>query len=89
MPERCTVIKLDVETLAEAAQDAALAALLADGWSPLAHMIVVVNDKPILHIVLAPPRVGATEVPGWRYTAALVAGLVFAWGVTGAILWVS
>ena len=72
---RCTVHTLPVEKLKDAAQDPALASLLADGWDPIGSVVVDPGDGrgPALQLLLRPPRKPqkAPEVPGW----------VWAWAV--------
>ena len=57
MAEPCTVVKLSVTNLDQAVKDPALAALLAEGWSEVASVVVAPpqGGDPLLHIVLAPP----------------------------------
>jgi hypothetical protein len=55
--DRCTTIRLDLRDLARAAEDPKLAALLRDGWRPIAHIALSEDDgAPSLVIVLAPPE---------------------------------
>ena len=55
---RCTVHSLAVADLDQAAQDPALAALLAEGWTVLATVVVTDDPErgPVLQLLLAPPR---------------------------------
>lgn len=55
--DRCTVVKLLLADIERAVEDPALAKLLADGWSPIAHIPATEGEeRHYLLIVLAPPR---------------------------------
>jgi hypothetical protein len=83
MAERCTVVTLPVATLDDAAQDPALAALLAEGWGVVGSVVVVPpgGSDPLLKVLLSPPRAqGGAGVP-WQAAlgaAALLAAAMLA-----------
>lgn len=85
MAERCTVHRLPVDRLEDAASDPALAALMGEGWEVLASVVVDDGGGPSLHLLLRPPR-SATAAEGkaapW-WASALLGGLLTA---TGAII---
>jgi hypothetical protein len=78
MADRCTVHKLPVDKLEDAAGDPALAALMGEGWEVLASVVVDDGRGPSLHLLLRPPRLTTTSqgkaIPWWA-SALLGAGL--------------
>lgn len=63
---RCTVVRLGLTDLDRAVDDPKLAALLAEGWRPIAHIAISEDAAgPYLAVVLAPPA----GSPADRWTA--------------------
>ena len=84
MADRCTVHRLPVDKLEDAASDPALAALTAEGWEVMASVVVDEGRGPMLHLLLRPPRpdaagvlVGTSSPPASAWALLwLVAGVV-------------
>ena len=53
----CTVVDLAVGDLDRAAADPAFAALIADGWTTVASVVVEEATGPRIRLVMAPPPV--------------------------------
>lgn len=75
---RCTTIRLDLRDLARSAEDPKLAALVAEGWVPIANIAIEDGGPPGLVIVLAPPK--AAPAP------ASAAAIWNPWDVGGVVL---
>lgn len=56
MAEKCTTHKIQIHRLEDEVADPALAALIEKGWSALGTVVLDDGTKPILHIILAPPK---------------------------------
>jgi hypothetical protein len=98
MADRCTVHRLPVDKLEDAAGDPALAALMGEGWEVLASVVVDEGRGPTLHLLLRPPRPDAGEPalgsagasPAWAWAllwalcGVLLGGAV---AVAGMVVW--
>lgn len=85
MSDKCTVQKLPIENLQDAAESPALAALMAEGWTVVASVVVDSGDGrgPHLQLLLAPPPKAANNAPN-----TVLEGLLrsFGWLIVGVTL---
>ena len=56
MGDKCTIHSIDLYRLKEEVESPALAGLIKDGWCPLGTVVLDDGNKPVLHIIVAPPK---------------------------------
>ncbi len=56
MAEKCTTQTIQIHRLEDEVANPALAALIEKGWSALGTVVLDDGTKPVLHIILAPPK---------------------------------